>query len=78
VARSCLTVRCDRAKVLAGCTVSVKGKFVGDFGEGLYLAILWGFFDEYKREFCERKSMVCYGLGLKKVVSQGCLEENST
>jgi len=46
VARSCSTARCDRANVLASCTVHVEGKFVEGFGGGLCLAILWGFFEE--------------------------------
>ena len=35
VARSGLTTRCDRAKVMAGCTVFVDGKFAEGFGGGL-------------------------------------------
>ena len=45
-ARLCSTTRCDRANVLASCTVFVEGNFVEGFDGGLCLAVLWGFFEE--------------------------------
>jgi len=46
VAQTCFKARGGRAVFLAMCTVFMDVEFVGGFGGGLCLAVLWGFFEE--------------------------------